>query len=100
MEEQWSHVLSDFNKKASIDMYIEESRDCEKNPFLLERRSGLAKMLKREAELENHPIIKDIYEKYICIQSTIIHDDPFLVRRIVLMIFVEVSVWLQTNLLN
>ena len=65
MEEQWSHVLSDFNKKASIDMYIEESRDCEKNPFLLERRSGLAKMLKREAELENHPIIKDIYEKYL-----------------------------------
>ena len=57
-------------------MYIEESRDCENNPFLLERRNGLAKMLKREAELENHSIIIDIYEKYICVQSNI-HDDPF-----------------------
>ena len=46
-------------------MYIEESRDCEKNPFLLERRRGLAKMLEREAGLENHPIIKDIYGKYL-----------------------------------
>ena len=46
-------------------MYIEESRDCEKNPFLLERRSGLSKMFEREAELENHPIRKDIYEKYL-----------------------------------
>ena len=46
-------------------MYIEESRDCEKNPFLLERRRGLAKTLDREAELEKHPMIKDIYEKYL-----------------------------------
>ena len=58
-------------------MYIEESRECGNNPFLLERRNGLAKMLKREAELENHSIIIDIYEKYICVQSNIIHDDPF-----------------------
>ena len=46
-------------------MYIEESKDCEKNPSLLERRRGLAKMLDREAELEKHPIIKGIYEKYL-----------------------------------
>ena len=46
-------------------MYIEESRDCEKIPFLFERRRGLSKMFEREAELENHPIIKDIYEKYL-----------------------------------
>ena len=65
LEEQWSRVLSSFNKKTSIDTYIEESRDCRKNPFLLEKRSGSAKMLRREAELENHPVIKDIYEKYL-----------------------------------
>ena len=46
-------------------MYNEESRDCEKNLFLLERRPGMAKMLDREAELEKHPIIKDIYEKHL-----------------------------------
>ena len=63
LEEQWSHVLSGFNKKTSIG--IEESRDHEKNPFLLERRRGLAKMLEREAELEKNPIIKDIYENYL-----------------------------------
>ena len=65
LEEQWSHVLSDFNKKTSIGMYIEEWRDCEKNLFLLERRGRLAKMLEREAELEKNSIIKDVYEKYL-----------------------------------
>ena len=56
LEEQWSQVLSGFNKKTSIDSYTEELRDCRKNPFLLE---------KREAGLENHPVIKDIYKKYL-----------------------------------
>ena len=65
MEEQWSQVLSDFNKKTSIDTYIEESRNCGKNPFLLEKRRRLVKMLDGEAELENHPVIKDIYEKHL-----------------------------------
>ena len=65
LEEQWSQVLSGFNKKTSIDTYIKESRDCGKNPFLVEKRSGLANMLEREAELENHPVIKDIYEQYL-----------------------------------
>ena len=60
LEEQWSNVLGDFNKKTSIDTYIEELRDCGQNPFLLEKRSGLAKMLEREAELENHLVIKYI----------------------------------------
>ena len=48
-----------------IDTHIEESRDCGKNPLLTEKRCGLSKMLEREAELENHPVIKDIYEKYL-----------------------------------
>ena len=65
LEEQCSQVLSGFSKKTSIDTYIEESRDCGKNPFLLEKRSELAKMFEREAELENHPVIKDIYDKYL-----------------------------------
>ena len=65
LEEQWSHVLSNFNKKTSIGMYIEEWRDCEKNLFLLEKSGGLAKMLEREAELEKNSIIKDVYEKYL-----------------------------------
>ena len=65
LEEQWSHVLSNFNKKTSIGMYIEEWRDCEKNLFLLERRGRLAKMLEREAELEKNSVIKDVYEKYL-----------------------------------
>ena len=64
-DDQWSHVVSDFSKKASIDIYIEESRDCGKNIFLLGKRSWLAKMLEREAELENHPL----------------EDDPFLYTR-------------------
>ena len=64
-KEQWIHVLSDFNKKTSIDTYIEESRDYGKNPFLPGKRSGLTKMLEREAELENHRVIKGIYEKYL-----------------------------------
>ena len=54
-----------FYQKTSIDTYIEESRDCGKNSFLLEKRRELTKMLEREAELENHPVIKDIYEKYL-----------------------------------
>ena len=65
MEEQWSHVLSNFNKKTSTDTYIEESRDYGKNPFFPGKRSGLTKMLEREAELKNHCVIKDMYEKYI-----------------------------------
>ena len=58
-DDQWSHVASDFSKKTSIDIYIEESRDCEKNIFLLEKRSWLAKMLEREVELENRPLEDD-----------------------------------------
>ena len=65
LEEQWSHVLSDSNSKTSIDMYIEDSKDCKKNPFLLETRRGLTKMFEREAVLEKCPIIKYIYEKYL-----------------------------------
>ena len=65
LEEQWSHVLSDSNNKTSIDMYIEDSKDCKKNPFLLETRRGLTKMFEREAVLEKCLIIKDIYEKYL-----------------------------------
>ena len=65
LEEQWSQVLSGFNKETSTVTYHEELRDCGKNPFLLEKRRGLAKMLEREAELENHPVIKDIYKKYL-----------------------------------
>ena len=52
LEEQWSHILNGFNKKASSGTYR----------FLLEKSSGLAKMLDREVELENHPVIKDIPE--------------------------------------
>ena len=46
-------------------MYIGETRDCGKIAFLIEKRSGLAKMLEREADVENHPKIKDIYGKYL-----------------------------------
>ena len=46
-------------------MYIEHLRDCGKNSFLLEKRNGMAKMLERKSELENDPVIKDIYEKYL-----------------------------------
>ena len=46
-------------------MYIEESRDYGKNPFFPGKRSGLTKMLEREAELKNHCVIKDMYEKYL-----------------------------------
>ena len=35
----------------------------ERIPFYLKRRVGWQRCLKREAELENHPVIKDIYEK-------------------------------------
>ena len=52
-------------KETSIDTYIEESSNCGKNPFLLKKRRVLRKMLEREAELENHPVIKDIYDKYL-----------------------------------
>ena len=52
-------------KETSIDTYIEESSNSGKNPFLLKKRRALRKMLEREAELENHPVIKDIYEKYL-----------------------------------
>ena len=52
-------------KETSIDTYIEESSNCGKNPFLLKKRRALRKMLEREAELENHPVIKDIYDKYL-----------------------------------
>ena len=52
-------------KETSIDTYIEESSNCGKNPFLLKKRRVLRKMLEREAELENHPVIRDIYEKYL-----------------------------------
>ena len=44
----------DSLKETSIDTYIEESRDCGKNPLLNEKRRGLAKVLERVAELENH----------------------------------------------
>ena len=60
-----SLVIGNFNKKASIDTHIEESRDCGNNPFLLEKKSQLAKILEREAELEYHTVINDIYEKYL-----------------------------------
>ena len=48
-----------------MDTYIEEFRDCGKNSFLFEKRNGLAKMLEKKAELENDPVIKDIYKKYL-----------------------------------
>ena len=65
LEDQWSHVLSNFNKKTSIDTYTEESRNYGKNPSLPGKKSGLTKIVEREAELEKHHVIKDIYEKYL-----------------------------------
>ena len=53
--EQWTPALYDFDKNREI---------VEKNSFLLEKRTGLGKMLAREAGLENHPVIKDICKKY------------------------------------
>ena len=64
LEEQWSHVLYDFNKKHLLTR-ISRNREIVEKPFLLEKRIGLAKVLEREAELENHPVIKDIYEKHL-----------------------------------
>ena len=46
-------------------MYTEESRHYGKNPFLPGKRIGLTKIVEREPELENHHVIKDIYEKYL-----------------------------------
>ena len=46
-------------------MYSEESRHYGKNPFLPGKRTGLTKIVEREPELENHHVIKDIYEKYL-----------------------------------
>ena len=46
-------------------MHIEKSRDCGKNSLLLEKRIGLAKILEREAELENHLVIQDICGKHV-----------------------------------
>ena len=59
-------------------MYIKESRDRGKNPFLLEKKSGLIKMLEREAELENHPVIKDIYQNCLDNWKHQFHIDKFL----------------------
>ena len=40
-------------------------RNLDFDPFLLEKRTGLEKMLEREAELENHPVIKNVYKKHL-----------------------------------